>query len=299
MTHVATLISNPSARALDARAIAQVGAALSAGGDPRWLEPGIAADLYFNPQPDLADRTLADRALAALADRPIDVVVQNRKHRRKKLLVADMDSTMIAQECIDEVADKIGLKLPVGAITERAMKGEIAFEAALRERLALLDGVPVSLLGELIRDRIRPNPGAATLVATMRANGAYTCLVSGGFTLFAEPVAKHLGFDEQRANRLIIDGARITGRLEEPVLGPAAKRATLTELRTRFGLAKVETLAVGDGANDVPMLVCAGLGIAYHAKPKVIAAAHGHIKHGDLTALLYLQGYSRGEFVAA
>jgi phosphoserine phosphatase len=298
MTHVATLISSPAARALDETAIARVRAVLTNASEPDWLSrPGLAADIYFSPGAGEDDKAVTERALARLAARPIDVVVQACHHRRKKLLVADMDSTMIGQECIDELAGAVGVRSRVEAITERAMQGEIAFEAALSERLALLDGLPMSLIDLILRDLIRPNPGGMTLIATMRAQGAYTCLVSGGFTLFTAPLAAHLGFDEHRANRLIVNEERIVGQVQQPILGPAAKVAALTELRHRLRLAETETLAVGDGANDIPMLRAAGLGVGYRPKPKVRAAAKAWIEHGDLTALLYLQGYRESEFV--
>jgi phosphoserine phosphatase len=218
--------------------------------------------------------------------------------RRKRLFVADMDSTMIEQECIDELADYAGLKAHVAAITERAMRGEIAFEPALRERVALLKGLPVSVVDEVLEKRITLTPGGRTLVATMRANGAHTCLVSGGFTLFTERVAAMLGFDEHRGNTLVVEEEKLAGRVQEPVLGRDAKLATLMKLRSRFGLTGQDTLAAGDGANDLAMIEAAGLGVAYHAKPKVAEAAHARIDYGDLTALLYLQGYARADFVA-
>jgi phosphoserine phosphatase len=209
-----------------------------------------------------------------------------------------MDSTMIGQECIDELADRVGLKAHVAAITERAMRGEIAFEPALRERVALLEGLPVSVIEEVLSERIRLTPGARVLVKTMRANGARTCLVSGGFTLFTDRIAAAIGFDEARANTLtLIDGHKLAGSVAEPIFGRDGKRAALIELRGELGLAKEETLAIGDGANDLDMILEAGLGVAYHAKPKVAAAAAARIDHADLSALLYVQGYRREEFV--
>jgi phosphoserine phosphatase len=240
---------------------------------------------------------VAERLRAALEDHPVDVVAQPLAGRRKKLFVADMDSTMIGQECIDELADYVGLKAHVAAITERAMRGEIAFEPALRERVALLKGLPVAVVDEVIAKRISLTPGGRTLLATMRANGARTCLVSGGFTLFTGRVAAMVGFEEHRGNSLIVDDGKLAGRVVEPVLGRDAKLATLIELRERIGLAPQETLAAGDGANDIPMIEAAGLGVAYHAKPKVAEAAYARIDHGDLSALLYLQGYARADFV--
>jgi phosphoserine phosphatase len=297
MTHVATLISNPAEPALDAVALDRARAALPGAGQPNWLDPGIAADIPFTPAGANDQRSLADVIRSALLGRPVDVVVQPEAHRRKRLFLADMDSTMIGQECIDELADHAGFKARVAAITERAMRGEIAFEPALRERVALLEGLPQSVVDEVIADRITLTPGGRTLVATMRANGAYTCLVSGGFTLFTSRIGAMIGFDEDRANNLLVDHGRFAGRVAEPILGREAKLDTLNELQRRFRLARDETLAIGDGANDVPMLEAAGLGVAYHGKPVVAQAAAARIDHGDLTALLYAQGYSRAAFV--
>jgi len=303
MTHVATLISNPGRPAVDAAAIAIARAALPAAGAPRFLAEGVAADIPFCPDTRVgADRANDNRATAeglraALGVRPLDVVVQPVAHRRKKLVVADMDSTMIGQECIDELADRVGLKGKVAAITERAMRGDIAFEPALRERVALLAGLAVSVIDEVIAQRIRLTPGGRALIATMRARGAYACLVSGGFTLFTGPIAARIGFDENRANRLVVENGRLTGRVAEPILGREAKLAALRELCAAHKLDPAETLAIGDGANDLAMLAAAGLGVAYRAKPMVAAATHARIDHGDLTAVLYLQGYPRDEFV--
>ncbi len=265
---------------------------------PEWLDDGIAADIAFTPN-DEDDKTIAERLRAELAGRPIDVVVQPLAFRRKRLFVADMDSTMIGQECIDEFADYAGLKAHVAAITERAMRGEIAFEPALRERVALLQGLPVAVVDEVIAKRITLTPGARTLVATMRQNGAHTCLVSGGFTLFTARIAAMIGFDEHRGNTLIVEDGKLTGKVAVPILGGEAKLATLIALRDRLGLSAADTLAAGDGANDLAMIEAAGLGVAYHAKPMVAAAAHARIDHGNLTALLYLQGYARAEFAPA
>jgi phosphoserine phosphatase len=235
---------------------------------------------------------------AAVPGACVDVVVQPAGGRRKKLLLTDMDSTMIGQECIDELADYVGVKPQVAAITERAMRGEIDFAPALRARVALLKGLPATVVDEVIKDRIRLTPGARTLVATMRGNGAYACLVTGGFTLFTERIAAMLGFDESRANRLALDAdGRLTGEVCEPIFGREAKLSTLRELTERFRLRPDETLVAGDGANDIAMIEAAGLGVAYHAKPKVAAAAAASIQHGDLTALLYAQGYRCQEFV--
>jgi phosphoserine phosphatase len=295
MTHVATLISDPAKPALDDAAIALAVGVLTTAQDARVLDPGIAVDLPFTPS-GADDQAVAQRLQAALGGLRIDVVVQPLASRRKRLFVADMDSTMIGQECIDELADYVGLKAHVAAITERAMRGEIAFEPALRERVALLKGLPVAVVDEVIRERITLTPGARTLIATMRQNGGTTCLVSGGFTLFTSRIGAMIGFDENRGNTLIVEDGRLAGRVEEPILGREAKLATLIELRERLGLSAPETLSAGDGANDLAMIEAAGLGVAYHAKPKVAEAAHARIDHGDLTALLYLQGYARADF---
>jgi phosphoserine phosphatase len=228
----------------------------------------------------------------------IDVVVQPAAGRRKMLFLADMDSTMIGQECIDELADLVNLKPHVAAVTERAMRGEIAFEPALRERVSLLKGLPATVIEEVIRDRIRLTAGARTLVMTMRKNGAYTCLVSGGFKSFTDRIAAMIGFHENRSNTLEVgaDGT-LAGLVREPIFGRDAKLQTLLDLRAQHGIPKEATLVTGDGANDLLMIQEAGLGVAYHAKPAVAAAAAARIDHGDLTALLYLQGYKKEEFV--
>jgi phosphoserine phosphatase len=296
VTHVATLISNPARPALDDATIAVALDVLSGAQAPRSLDPGIAVDIPFTPD-GASDKAIAGRLRTALKDAAIDIAVQPLASRRKGLFVADMDSTMIGQECIDELADHVGLKAHVAAITERAMRGEIAFEPALRERVALLKGLPVATVDEVIAKRITLTPGGRTLVATMRANGAHTCLVSGGFTLFTGRIAAMIGFDEHRGNVLDIHDGKLTGRVDEPILGREAKLATLIELRDRLGLSAADTLAAGDGANDLAMIEAAGCGVAYYAKPMVADAAHARIDHGDLTALLYLQGYARTDFV--
>lgn len=242
-------------------------------------------------------KEIAQEIRAALDAAPVDIVVQPAEGRRKKLFVADMDSTIIGQECVDELADLVGLKARVSEITERAMRGEIEFEPALRERVALLAGLEASVVGEVIANRITLTPGARTLVATMRANGVYTALVSGGFTAFTRAIAEMAGFHENRANRLIVEDGKFVGRVAEPILGANAKLAALIELRDTRGIGPTLTLAAGDGANDVPMLREAGLGVAYRAKPAVAAVAAARIDHADLTALLYAQGYARDEFV--
>jgi len=256
------------------------------------LDGAVAADLFA----EAADaRKLEADIRLALADAPIDVIVQPATTRRKALFLADMDSTMIGQECIDELADVVGLKEHVAAITERAMRGEIAFEPALRERVALLKGVPLGVVEEIIQHRITLTPGGRELVRTMRANGGYTALVSGGFTVFTGPISAVIGFDEHRSNVLLADGGILRGEVTEPILGKQAKLDALVELRTRFNLAPEATLAVGDGANDLAMLGEAGLGAAFRAKPAVAAAADARLDHADLTALLYAQGYAGSE----
>jgi phosphoserine phosphatase len=297
--HVATLVSRPAAAALDADALTRARSLLPFPGEPSWLDPTSAADIPCRPDPADDLRALAAAVRSALDPRPVDVVVQPAAGRRKSLFIADMDSTMIGQECIDELAAEVGLKEHVAAITERAMRGDIAFEPALRERVALLAGLPVDVVERVLAERIRLTPGARELVGTLRTNGAYTCLVSGGFTLFADRIGAMIGFHEVRANRLIVDDGRFSGTVAEPILGREAKRETLAELAAQRALALDATMAVGDGANDLAMLTAAGLGIAYHAKPKVAAAAAARIDHGDLTALLFVQGYRREDFVGA
>jgi phosphoserine phosphatase len=287
MSHVATLVSNPRHPAVAAAAIAKARALLPNTISESVLRDGIAADIFFAPGPDAEERKLADQVRAALAPAPIDVVVQLTAHRRKKLFVADMDSTMIDQECIDELADYAGLKAHVAAITERAMRGELPFEPALRERVALLKGLPLSVIGETIEQKITLAAGGGELIAVLRKNGCYTCLVSGGFTLFTNVIAEKLGFDENRANELIVENGKLAGTVREPILGRAAKLATLQELTKKLGIKPEETIAIGDGANDLDMITAAGLGVAIHAKPAVAAAAQARIDHSDLSALIY------------
>ncbi|MER2249890.1 phosphoserine phosphatase SerB [Methylorubrum podarium] len=296
MTLVATLIANPARPAITDAVLAEARRVLRTEHQPRILHGEVAAELLVPGSPDEAP-ALTEALRAALGSEPVDVaVLPHDQHRRKRLFLADMDSTMIEQECIDELADVVGIKERVAAITERAMRGEIAFEPALRERVDLLKGLSVGVIDGLIRDAIRLTPGGGTLVATMRAHGAFTCLVSGGFTLFTGPIGASLGFDETRANRLDVADGHLTGRLIEPIVGAEAKRASLIELRDRLGLSPADTIAVGDGANDLAMLGEAGLGVALRAKPKVAEAARVRIEHGDLTALLYLQGFAAAEF---
>jgi phosphoserine phosphatase len=295
MSLVATLICNPATPALDSTAVEAARAILPDAEAATWLFEGVAADITFAATDSAA--AIAARLREAAGDLPVDIVVQPVIGRRKKLFLADMDSTMIGQECVDELADFAGLKPRVAAITERAMRGEIEFEPALRERVALLKGLPAGIVDEVINKRITLTPGGRELVNTMRKHGAYTCLVSGGFTLFTSAIAAKIGFQEDRANQLIVDGGKLAGMVAEPVLGKHAKLAALTDLREQLELDNIDTLAVGDGANDLPMIEAAGLGVAYHAKPIVAAAAAARVDHGDLTALLYMQGYRRDEFV--
>jgi phosphoserine phosphatase len=295
MSLVATLICNPANPALDSTIVDGALAVLPSPGHAQWLFDEVAVDIPFAGSDDV--RAIEASLRRARGDLPIDIVVQPVALRRKKLFLADMDSTMIGQECIDELADFVGLKAHVAGITERAMRGEIEFEPALRERVALLKDLPVSVVDEVLAKRITPTPGGRELVATMRAHGAWTCLISGGFTLFTTAVAAMIGFQENRANELKVRDGKFTGEVAEPILGRATKLATLIELREAFDLDTIDTLVTGDGANDLGMIEAAGLGVAYHAKPAVAAAAAARIDHGDLTALLYAQGYRRDEFV--
>lgn len=288
MKNVLVLISSPAHPALNDGAVRAAIAVLQAQGavvgTPDWLAPEIACDIPFDGEA----RPVAMTAL--------DAVVVPAAGRRKKLLVADMESTMIENEMLDELAEFLGLRDRIAGITARAMNGEIDFAGALLERVGLLKGLAVSRLDEAAR-RIRYMPGGATLVATMKKYGSRCALVSGGFTCFTGPVHTALAFDCHAANTLKHDGATLSGTVEPPILGKEAKLATLQRLAAERRLAAVDTLAVGDGANDLPMLKAAGLGVAFHAKPAVAAEVPARIDHGDLTALLYLQGYRRSDFV--
>ena len=300
MSLVATLICNPNNPALDSTVVGGALAVLPSPGQPQWLFDEVAIDIPFEQPIEKHDQLhfIEARLREMRGDLPIDIVVQPIIARRKRLFLADMDSTMIGQECIDELADFAGLKAHVAGITERAMRGEIEFAPALRERVALLKGLPVSVVDEVLAGRITLTPGGRELVMTMRAHGAYTCLISGGFTPFTNAVAAKIGFQENRANELVVDDGKFTGEVREPILGRETKLATLVELREAFELDEIDTLVVGDGANDLGMIQAAGLGVAYHAKPAVSAAAAARIDHGDLTALLYAQGFKREEFVS-
>ena len=261
------------------------------GSTARWLAAAEAAEFPLPTMPDNLWTVWAD-----LQKQGVDLAVQPAEKRQKRMLIADMDSTMIEQECIDELADEAGVGAYVAEITARAMNGELDFEGALRERVGLLEGLDATVIDRVLAERISFAPGGQALVATMKANGAYTVLVSGGFTAFADRVAAGLGFDESRANRLEIADGKLTGKVVEPILGRAAKVSTLEEVSARHGTSLSQVMAVGDGANDLGMLGRAGAGVALHAKPSVAAQCDLRIMHGDLTALLYLQGYAKTDF---
>ncbi|MGV3693273.1 MAG: phosphoserine phosphatase SerB [Paracoccus marcusii] len=263
------------------------------GGDvTRWLSPGVAAEFDIAVLPGDSDQVWSD--LQAIG---IDLAIQPAGGRRKRILIADMDSTMIDQECIDELADMAGFGPRVAQITARAMNGELDFNAALTERVALLANLPEAVIAQVLAERITYAAGGAVLVATMRAHGAYTALVSGGFTSFTRAVAQTLGFDEHRANTLPAQDGVLTGQVALPILGREAKVDALTQIAARLGTTPQNAIAVGDGANDLGMIQLAGAGVALHAKPAVAAQAQIRINHGDLTALLYLQGFADEDFV--
>jgi phosphoserine phosphatase len=298
MSQVLSLIAANSKAALSAadlngarRALDSVGAESAS---PDWLAVDEACDVPFSGEAGSAREAVR----AALRDRPIDVNVLPAASRRKRLLIADMDSTMIRQECIDELAATIGRRAEIAAITESAMRGEIAFEPALRKRVALFKGLSTDVVARVLAEKIEITPGAKTLIATMRAAGAHTALVSGGFSSFVEPVSRKIGFHETRANILLHDAGSFTGFVAEPILGSDAKVNALLELAARLGLPPGETLAVGDGANDSAMIEKAGLGVGYRAKPALKAVADATIDHADLTGLLFLQGFRREELAA-
>ena len=300
--HVIVLINAPDKGALDDAVVATaIDTVAPFHPELRWLneEGRTAAEVAFTPPPShFLPRSLEDRLRGRLMGRAVDLAVLPLGRRQKKLLIADMDSTIIGQECIDELAAAAGVGEQVAAITERAMKGELGFRDALRERVAMLKGLPETAIAEVIERRITITPGARTLVQTMKANGAYTALISGGFTPFAEYVARTVGFDCHQANDLPAAGGALTGEAAEPILGKDAKRDALERLVEKRGLSLDDALAVGDGANDADMIAAAGLGVAFHAKPVLADVADARIEHGDLTALLYLQGYTRDQFVS-
>lgn len=290
--HIVTLLTDPARPVLETALVESLRNAWG-GGDARWLDLGIAAEFGVAEVPENRWQVWQD-----LQGMGIDMAVQPAEGRRKRLLLADMDSTMIRQECIDELAALAGVGEHVAAITARAMNGELDFEAALNERVGLLRDLPEDVITRVWQERITFMPGGHLLVATMRAHGAYAALVSGGFTSFTEKVAQALGFDEHRANTLLAEGGRLTGQVARPILGKQAKLDSLLDLSTRLGIDPAQAIAVGDGANDLAMLHRAGMGVALHAKPSVAAECDLRVNHGDLTALLYLQGYARSDFAA-
>ena len=287
---IATLLADPKAANLERVTVESLRDAW-AGGEARWLNPGVAAEFALPEVP--ANQWEVWEGLQGLG---VDLVVQPQAGRRKAMLLADMDSTMIQQECIDELADVAGVGARVKDITARAMNGELDFEGALTERVGLLKGLPESVIAEVIETRITFMPGGHDLLATMKANGAYAALVSGGFTAFTGHVAGTLGFDENRANTLLIEDGFLTGTVARPILGREAKVQALVEISARLGIGHDQVMAVGDGANDLGMLGLAGAGVALHAKPSVAAQCDIRINHGDLTALLYIQGYAVDQF---
>jgi phosphoserine phosphatase len=290
MSYVVTLIANRDTGALSATALTRVRDAIS-GGEPVWLSHGEAAEISTDAVSDLhLVRTALDVA-------SIDVVCTPAHGRRKSLLIADMDSTIVTGETLDELADFAGLKVRIAAITARAMNGELDFKAALRERVAMLRGLSLDAL-ERTWERVHLTAGARELVATMRAHGAYAALVSGGFSFFTSRVAALCGFDEHRSNVLLDDGAALTGQVAEPILDRDTKLDTLTQLAATRGLPLDAAVTVGDGANDLDMIQAAGLGVAFHAKPVVAAAARIRVDHADLRALLFAQGYRADEIIS-
>ena len=281
---IATLIA---ADRLDERLV-QAAAARFGARRGAWIDPGSAIDLTF------------DGAVPAAAGwEGVDLIAITPGPRRRRLLVADMDSTMIGQECIDELADYAGLKPQVAAITERAMQGELDFSGALRERVALLAGLDEAVIARCLTERVRPNPGAATLIATMRAGGARCLLVSGGFTAFAGPVGAMLGFDEVRANRLAVQCGKLAGTVDGPIVDAAAKKAALLEHQAELGIDRTATMALGDGANDSEMIAAAGWGVAFRAKPPLLGLADARIDHHGLDALLWAQAIPRSAWKVA
>lgn len=294
MDSVVILIAAPGSRAISDTVAGSLGDLTSS--QIQWLcrEEALQAFVSAARVPGLAAELQR-----LVRDLPVDVAIVPAQNRRKRLLIADMDSTMIGQECIDELGALAGVGARIKDITASAMRGELDFEAALKARLALMKDLPDTAIATVLRERITFTPGGRTLIATMKANGAYAALVSGGFIQFTSYVAKELGFDEHRANELLIADGRLTGGVREPILGQDAKVSALDGITSRLGITPEDALAVGDGANDIPMLRRAGLGVALHAKPKVQEQVPVRINHGDLTALLYLQGYTSAEFAVS
>ncbi len=287
---VLCLIANPQQPELSQQIVSAIHA--QTGGEINWLARSVACEIV-GPK----SSNVKETAQSFLKDLRVDAVLVPKSGRRKKLLIADMDATMINEECIDELADALGLKEQISQITGRAMRGELDFAEALDRRVALLKGLTRARIEEVRREQITPAPGGRVLVQTMKAYGAHTALVSGGFSFFADYFARRIGFDEASANRLEFEGDRLSGSVAKPILDASSKLKRLRELGAQMDIALSQTLAVGDGANDLPMLKSAGMGVALHAKPAVAAAAPYRIEHGDLTALLYMQGYSDEEFI--
>lgn len=288
--YIVTLLCDPAKPCLDPALVDSLRNAWG-GGEASWLAPDIAAEFPLEREPANLWEVWKD-----LQNMGVDLVLQEAANRRKKMLLADMDSTMIQQECIDELAEEAGVGPRVKEITARAMNGELDFDGALTERVALLKDLPEAVITQVLDTRITLMPGGPQLLATMKADGAYAALVSGGFTAFTARIATELGFDENRANTLLAEDGKLTGKPGLPILGREAKVAALEQITARLGISEAEVIAVGDGANDLGMLLRAGSGVALHAKPSVAAQCEIRINHGDLTALLYIQGYSRDQF---